>query len=150
MLFEDQRIELTGTDHDLYFAGSAILKGGRVAFVTGVRTKKEPKKIVANVEYISMSGESIQVFNKELEPADFERFLNSFAMKTATISKGSCKLVELNHRFNPIPESKFDLTDQEKNAAMYTFLIQLITGNTMKDAVQAAGLIIKTYLKQKA
>lgn len=149
MLFESQREELMGTKHTMYLAAAALIKDGAVAFVTGVRTKTEPYVIIANVDYINEDGTTKQAFNQSMSPADFERFLNTFAMKVATISKGSTKLVELSHHFKPLDDNKFmDLSDEGKNAALRAFLLQLVTGNSQKDASAAAGSIIKAYLKQ--
>lgn len=149
MLFETQREELTGQKYTMYLAAAALVRGGQVAFVTGVRSREEPYEIIANVDYIDENGTMTQAFNKTLSPADFERFLNTFAMKVSAISKGSTKLVELNHHFKPLDDNKFlSLSDEGKNAALHAYLLKLISGNSQKDAVAAAGSIIKTFVKQ--
>jgi hypothetical protein len=153
MLFEGQRSDLTGSKHEFYFAGAAIMDSeNRIAFLTGVRTKEEPKKIIANVEYIHENGASVQAFNKVLTPGNFEKFLNEFAMKTATITKGQGKLVELSHRFKPIDDNKYlFLEDMDKNAILHRYLIQLIIGGSQKEAIQSVGQLIKVYKsKQEA
>ena len=149
MLFDSQREELTGKQFTLYLTAAAHHPTKGIAFVTGVRSREKPYVIIANVEYISASGESSQAFNSELSPAKFEEFLNTFAMKVAQASGGKHRLTEINHHFKSLDDYKFmDLSDEEKQAALYIYLSAMIDGASNKEAAQVAGKQIKKFITQ--
>lgn len=146
MLFETQREELVGTKHTLYFAGAAYLMDERIAFVTGARSKQEPYTIITTVEYLGENGSYQQAFSREMEPADFEKFLNSFGMKIGHMSSGKNKLTEVRHVFKSLNDDKYDLDDAGKNAALYVYLDEVLRGERWEKALQYAESSIKVNL----
>ncbi|ABS83603.1 hypothetical protein 0305phi8-36p042 [Bacillus phage 0305phi8-36] len=145
MLFASQRSELIGTKHTLYFAGAAYLLDERIAFVTGARTKEEPYEIIATVEYLGENGSYQQAFSQEMEPATFEKFLNSFGMKIGNISAGQNKLKEVRHVFRTIDDDKYDLDEAGKNAALYVYLDEMLRGENWEKSLIAAKSTIKAH-----
>jgi len=149
MLFKSQREELTGTDGSVYFAGAALVNGGSIALVTGVRQESVENEVITNVDYIHEDGSIEQAFNNTLDPVTFEKFLNKFAMKVGLESKGSAKLTEITRK-QVIDDGGLEfLSDAHKNVILRAYLLRLITGATYEDAiVTVKGFVNK--IKQQA
>lgn len=143
MLFATQREELIGKKHTLYFSGAAYLLDERIAFVTGARTKEEPYEIIATVEYLGENGSYEQAFSREMEPAQFEKFLNSFGMKIGNISEGQNKLKEVRHVFRTLDDDKYDVDEAGKNAALYVYLDEMLRGENWERGLQLAKSSLK-------
>jgi hypothetical protein len=147
MLFQSQREELTGNQYSMYFAGTTLLKGAIVAFVTGVRNEAKTE-ILATIQYLHEDGTNRVAFSKMLTPANFEKLLNEFAMKVATVSSGNAKLIEVRHNFTTLNDEQFPMSDAQKDIALRAYLLKLINGGTQQDAIRSAGSHIKKYLLQ--
>lgn len=150
MFFDWQKSTLIGDgkDNELYFTGTAVIERGVVALVTAVRSKINTQVVRTRVQYITQKGEEKIAFVENLTPAEFEKFINEFAMKISTISKGKNKLVEFDHRFKQFStkDDEFDMENHEMYSVAYTFLVQLATDNSLTDAINAASKALKAII----
>jgi hypothetical protein len=147
MLFASQRKRLTGEDRDLYFTGAFPMKDEEVVLITGARSR-DKKDILTKVHYLYQDGTIQNPFTKTLSPADFERFLNTFAIKVAT-TYHSNKLVEISSFFKPIDDERLSfLTEENKNMILRTYLLELVAGRSQEVALHKVTNLIHQYKKQ--